>query len=75
MPSTAILAPMAIANVSHHLGVLRANDIVRVEKDGQHRVYSLNPELIEDLKTSTLNFGCCRLEIDQSWKPSEKDSK
>jgi DNA-binding transcriptional ArsR family regulator len=64
------ILPMEIANVSHHLGVLRVNDIVRVEKQGRHRVYSLNPDLVGDLKASTLNFGCCRLEIDQAWKPA-----
>lgn len=62
-----------IARLSHHLGVLRVNEIVQVEKDGRHRVYSLNPELIEDLQNNALNFGCCRLEIDKAWKTSSGD--
>jgi hypothetical protein len=32
-------------------------------------VYSLNPELVQDLKAGAINFGCCRLEIDTRWKP------
>ena len=58
-----------LVNVSHHLGVLRTNHIVLVEKQGRHRVYRLNPELIPDAKLSLLDFGCCRLEMDKAWKP------
>lgn len=61
---------MDIARLSHHLRVLRSSEIVEVEKQGRHRVYSLNRELVQDLNARSLNFGCCRLEIDESWKPS-----
>lgn len=63
------LLEMDMARTSHHLGVLRSNDIVRVEKQGRHRYYSLNPELVADLKAKSLNFGCCRLELAETWKP------
>ena len=59
-----------LVNVSHHLGVLRASDIVLVEKQGRHRSYRLNPEVIPDSKLSLLDFGCCRLEMDKAWKPA-----
>lgn len=60
---------MEVVRVSHHLGVLRSNAIVLVEKQGRHRVYRLNPELLQGLKAKSLNFGCCRLELDAGWKP------
>lgn len=58
-----------LVNVSHHLGVLRSSDIVFSEKQGRHRLYRLNPEMIPDSKSSSLDFGCCRLELDKAWKP------
>jgi ArsR family transcriptional regulator len=35
-----------IVNVSHHLGVLRAANVVKSEKVGRFVYYTLNPELI-----------------------------
>lgn len=67
------LLEMDMARASHHLRVLRTSDIVRVEKQGRHRYYSLNPELVQDLQAKSLNFGCCRLEIEETWKPSCAD--
>jgi DNA-binding transcriptional ArsR family regulator len=61
--------PMELANASHHLGVLRTSQIVLVEKQGRQRVYRLNPEVSPDPTATTLEFGCCRLELDKSWKP------
>ena len=35
-----------IVNVSHHLGVLRASELVRHEKVGRFVYYSLNPDYV-----------------------------
>ena len=64
--------PMELAKLSHHLGVLRASDIVHYEKQGRHRVYCLNPEVASDLGAGALDFGCCILQLDKTWKPSGK---
>jgi DNA-binding transcriptional ArsR family regulator len=66
--------PMELANVSHHLGVLRVSQIVLVEKQGRQRVYRLNPEVSPDPALPTLEFGCCRLELDKSWKPKTEET-
>lgn len=64
---------MELAKLSHHLGVLRASEIVLFEKQGRHRAYRLNPEFQStDLSAAGLDFGCCRLELDKTWKPAAK---
>src|SRR5262245_5895108 len=50
-----------IANVSHHLGVLRHAGIVQDEKQGKFVQYSLDPEIIQG--TDVLDLGCCRLQL------------
>jgi DNA-binding transcriptional ArsR family regulator len=67
--------PMELAKLSHHLGVLRASDIVHFDKQGRHRLYRLNPEVASDLSAGALDFGCCRLELDKAWKPAAKKSE
>ena len=56
-----------IANVSHHLGVLRHAGLVRDEKQGKFVVYSLHPDIFrpKDRRRPlhVLDFGCCRLEL------------
>jgi ArsR family transcriptional regulator len=54
-----------VVNVSHHLGVLRQNGLVRDEKRGRFVIYSLNHEVFRDLdaKATRLDLGCCQLEI------------
>jgi DNA-binding transcriptional ArsR family regulator len=54
-----------IANVSHHLGVLRRNDLVRSERDGKNIYYELAPNTLQNQRGTKqhLNLGCCRLEI------------
>ena len=63
---------MDLAKLSHHLGVLRASDIVHFDKQGRHRVYRLNPDVASNLSAGALDFGCCTLQIDKTWKPSGK---
>jgi ArsR family transcriptional regulator len=56
-----------IANVSHHLGVLRHAGLVRDEKQGKFVVYSLHPDIFRPKDSGqpadVLDLGCCRLEL------------
>lgn len=56
-----------MANVSHHLGVLRHSGLVQVEKQGKFMVYSLHPDVFRPKtapqKSPCLDLGCCRLEL------------
>ena len=57
-----------LANVSHHLGVMRHADLVRDEKEGKYVVYSLNPEIFRrrrrpDRIGEVVDLGCCRLAL------------
>ena len=56
-----------IANVSHHLGVLRHAGLVRDEKQGKFVVYSLHPDIFRPGEpgqaADVLDLGCCRLEL------------
>lgn len=56
-----------IANVSHHLGVLRNARLVRDEKHGKFVVYSLDPDIFRPRDSGqpadVLDLGCCRLEL------------
>ncbi len=56
-----------IANVSHHLGVLRHAGLVRDEKQGKFVVYSLHPDVFRPKAAGqaadVIDLGCCRLEL------------
>jgi ArsR family transcriptional regulator len=56
-----------IANVSHHLGVLRHAGLVRDEKQGKFVIYSLHPDVYRPRErgqpADVLDLGCCRLEL------------
>ncbi len=56
-----------LANISHHLAVLRHSSLVRDEKDGKFVVYSLNPEIFRprgrSQTTDVAELGCCRVEL------------
>jgi len=41
--------PMTRASLSHHFNVLKAADLVRTERRGQHIVYSLNTSVLDDV--------------------------
>lgn len=52
-----------IANVSHHLQILKRTGIVLTEKQGRHVIYRLHPDVYR-VGTATgdqLDFGCCQL--------------
>ncbi|MBY0521803.1 MAG: metalloregulator ArsR/SmtB family transcription factor [Gemmataceae bacterium] len=53
-----------LANVSHHLRVLRDAGLVCDSKQGKFVVYSLHPEVFRHGKlTDSLDLGCCKLEL------------
>jgi len=55
-----------IANVSHHLQILKREKIVETEKQGRFVVYRLHPEVFAAEKASAgdcLDLGCCKLEL------------
>ena len=41
--------PMAFASVSHHLGVLKAADLVATEREGQFIRYRLNTTVFQEV--------------------------
>jgi ArsR family transcriptional regulator len=54
-----------IANVSHHLQILKREEIVETEKRGRFVVYRLHPDVFEATSKAVdcLDLGCCRLEL------------
>jgi DNA-binding transcriptional ArsR family regulator len=40
--------PMTRASLSHHFSILKAADLVRTERRGQHIVYSLNATVLQE---------------------------
>jgi DNA-binding transcriptional ArsR family regulator len=45
------------AALSHHLTALKLADLVRVERRGQHRLYSLNTTVFQDLIAELLSWA------------------
>ena len=61
----ATMLNVEIVNVSHHLGVLRAAELVNDVKDGRFVIYSLNPQFFSNDATNStyVNLGWCKIEI------------
>jgi ArsR family transcriptional regulator, nickel/cobalt-responsive transcriptional repressor len=61
----ATMLKVEIVNVSHHLGVLRAAELVNDVKDGRFVNYSLNPHYFSNDTTNStyVNLGWCKIEI------------
>jgi len=63
----ASLLQQELANVSHHLGVLRHAGLVQTAKDGKFVVYSLHPDVFRPGEAGQAphiaDLGCCRLEL------------
>lgn len=63
----ALLLGKELANVSHHLGVLRHAGLVLDEKEGKFVIYRLHPDLFRSKEpgqaTDVFDLGCCRLEL------------
>jgi len=54
-----------IANVSHHLQILKREGIVETEKQGRFVVYRLHPDVYAEKRSAgeCLDLGCCKLEL------------
>jgi DNA-binding transcriptional ArsR family regulator len=54
-------------NVSKHLRVMREAGLLEIEKQGQHRLYSVVPELKAQSENSkpVLDLGCCTFRFDK----------
>ena len=53
-----------IANVSHHLQILKREKIVETQKQGRFVVYRLHSDVFADTRRADcLDFGCCKLEL------------
>src|SRR5262245_32559614 len=52
-----------VANVSHHLQVLRHAGLVRDKKEGKYVIYSLDPDVVTD---GSVDLGCCQLQLGKS---------
>ncbi len=52
-----------IANVSHHLQILKHAGLVEVKKQGKYAIYSLSAEVLS--QKDVLELGCCRLQLGQ----------
>jgi len=61
----AIKLRLEVANVSHHLGVLKKAGLVLAKRDGKQIIYELPANVLQDDAEDCqhLNLGCCRLEI------------
>jgi DNA-binding transcriptional ArsR family regulator len=57
----------AMANGSHHLGVLRDAGLVAAARQGRHVVYALDPRFFRAREpgrvADLLDLGCCRLAL------------
>lgn len=63
---------MPIDKISHHLGVLRAAQLVETRREGKFIFYSLPPEIacvVEDDRIKTIDLGCCQLDLVQPKLP------
>jgi ArsR family transcriptional regulator, nickel/cobalt-responsive transcriptional repressor len=54
-----------IANVSHHLQILKREKLVDTHKQGRFVVYRLHPDVFAATRSSSdcLDLGCCKLEL------------
>ena len=48
--------PMTRASLSHHFNALKAADLVRTERRGQHIVYSLNTSVLDEVAAILLDL-------------------
>ena len=48
--------PITRASLSHHFNILKAADLVRTERRGQHIVYSLNATVLQETTAMLMNI-------------------
>ena len=59
-----LLLDSEMANVSHHLRVLFHAGLVTTQRDGKFIYYQINRDIVRRKSVaSTLDFGCCRIEM------------
>ncbi len=65
-----------IVKVSHHLGVLRAAQVVQTQKQGKFVIYSLPADVVAGIMANggmkSVDLGCCQLELVQPDLPHQK---
>ena len=67
--------PITRASLSHHFNILKAADLVRTERRGQHIVYSLNATVLQETTAMLLNIfssaGTANSDNDEQGRDSE----
>lgn len=58
--------PITRASLSHHFNILKAADLVRTERRGQHIVYSLNATVLQETTAMLLNIFSSDENADES---------
>jgi DNA-binding transcriptional ArsR family regulator len=59
-------AEIPALNVAHHLSVLKHARLVQSRKQGRYVIYSITPEILDEvvnagISRQALNLGCCQL--------------
>jgi DNA-binding transcriptional ArsR family regulator len=65
------LLDTTIKNVSHHLNVMRATNILTATRQGRFIQYGLHPDMmaIGKGKTRAINLGCCTFQLTAAKRP------
>ena len=58
--------PITRASLSHHFNILKAADLVRTERRGQHIVYSLNATVLQETTAMLLSIFSSDINADES---------
>jgi DNA-binding transcriptional ArsR family regulator len=66
--------PMTRASLSHHFNILKAADLVRTERRGQHIVYSLNATVLQETAAMLMDFFSPADRASNSGKNKRKQS-
>ena len=70
---------LPIDNVSHHLRVLRAAQLVQTQKQGKFVIYSLAEDVVAGNLNSAANkkidLGCCQLDLVQVSLPANRSRR
>jgi DNA-binding transcriptional ArsR family regulator len=66
--------PISRASLSHHFNILKAADLVRTERRGQHIVYSLNATVLQEAMAMVIDLfstGEARQELEEDRSKAE----